>query len=266
MDYPELERAISVIRKLRDPEGGCPWDLEQTHKSLLPFLTEEAYEFIHAVESENIGEMKDELGDILLQVILHATIADQEGSFNLEDVSKNLADKLIRRHPHVFDEKVGKLTQKEIKENWQEIKKQERAENKISKEYQLPMKELSFPALTSAERIGKITKRLNFDWDDPSQVSYKVEEEWQELKEEITGPTYNMERVEEELGDFLFSVAQLSRHLKLDPEMTLRNANKKFIKRFQQVEDLITDDNKKFEDMTQQELDDYWNQVKLRNK
>jgi MazG family protein len=262
MNYPELERAISVIKKLRDPDGGCPWDLEQTHESLLPFLLEETYEYLHAVETDNKEEMKDELGDILLQVILHSTIADQENNFSIEDVAKNLADKLIRRHPHVFDEKVGKLSQEQIKENWQKIKKEEKTEKKQKYQYELPMKELAFPALTSAERIGKITRRLNFDWDNAPQVAYKVEEEWQELKEEISGPEYNMERVEEEMGDFLFSIAQLARHLKLDPEMTLRHANKKFISRFQKVEELITQDGKKFEEMNQMELDEYWNQVK----
>lgn len=265
MSYPELERAISVIKKLRDPDGGCPWDLEQTHESLIPFLTEEAYEFIHAVESGDPEEMKDEMGDLLLQVILHSVIAEQDKKFDLEEVAKNLADKLVRRHPHVFDEKTGTLSQEEIKENWQRIKKEEKEKKQNKDQYQLPYKELGFPALTSAERIGKITKRLNFDWDDAPQVAYKVEEEWQELKEEISGPQYNMKRVEEELGDFLFSIAQLSRHLNLDPEMTLRHANQKFIKRFQQMEDMIKSEGKDFQEMNQEQLDGYWNRVKSQN-
>lgn len=261
MNTPELHKLIDVISALLHPKTGCPWDLEQTHKSLLPFLLEESYEFMNAVENGDDHEMKDEIGDVLLQVLLHAKIASKEKRFDLEDVAKNLADKMIRRHPHVFNNSGEKITESEVKENWQKIKQAEKEKNSDKKTV-INKDDLCFPALYSAYKIGKKTRHLNFDWEEVSQVMYKVEEEWQELKEELAPAKPNKERIAEELGDFLFSTAQLARHLDLDPEDILRSANKKFVNRFQNMEELIADDKLNIKSLDQSQLDHYWALVK----
>jgi MazG family protein len=264
MSLKEFERLNEVVTKLRDPENGCPWDLEQTHRTLLKYLMEESYEFMHAVEDDNYDHMEDELGDVLLQVVLHSVIAKQAGKFDIESVSKRIADKMVRRHPHVFGD-VETKDVGEIKKNWEEIKQQEKADKEVK--YEIDNDLLAFPSLTSAAKIGKKTGKINFDWDGPSQVVYKVEEEWQELKEELAPyPNYNHERVKEELGDFLFSIAQLARHLKIDPEIALRDANLKFKQRFNQVEDLAKDKGIALRDSSQSELEELWQEVKYREK
>jgi MazG family protein len=262
MNHPAFEKLVQTVKALRHPQTGCPWDLKQTHSSLTKYLLEESYEFIHEVEEKNYDGMKEELGDVLLQVLLHSTIAEQSNTFNFEDVSRALDEKLIERHPHVFGE-TKKLTAEQVTEQWSEIKKK----NKKNKDLYLSKKDTFFSSLTSADRIGKKTNEIKFDWDHPSQVAYKVEEEWQELKEEIASyPQINSERVEEELGDALFSLAQLARHLKIDPEVALRKANLKFINRFNQMEELILKANKDIKKMNQEEMDYYWMEVKVLEK
>lgn len=258
MNYPELERCIQVIEKLRDPKGGCPWDLEQSHESLLKYLLEESYEYMEAVELKNPKLMEEELGDVLLQVLLHSTIASEAKAFTLETVAKTLADKIVRRHPHVFgDVKVSGSS--DVVANWKDIKEQEKGIRK----YTIDEKLLQAPALTSAFNIGKKSTAVNFDWDDYHQVAGKVEEEWQEVKEELPpGNQFNKERVKEEIGDLLFSVAQLARHLDIDPENCLRDANRKFINRFKQVEDTVKAQGKKLSETPQAELEKIWVEVK----
>lgn len=258
MNYPELEALISVVKKLRDPNDGCPWDLKQTHQTLLKYLIEESYEYIAAVENNDTKEMSEELGDVLLQILLHSTIAEQNKKFNLEDVARGLKEKLITRHPHVFGE-VSVSSADEVADNWQKIKNQTKGKNT----HLITDKDLALPALMSADHIGKKTKEIKFDWENPSQVAYKVEEEWQELKEELAAlPRINKERVAEELGDVLFSLAQLSRHLEIDPELALRKANQKFVKRFNQMETLINNAGKDILKMNQEQMDVYWLKVK----
>lgn len=261
MNHPELNRCIEVIRKLRHPTEGCPWDLEQTHKTLLKYLIEETYEFVEATEKDDPKLMEEELGDVLLQVLLHSTIAAEKGKFNLESVAKALADKIVRRHPHVFKptEQPVRISSQEVVNTWQEIKKQEKSE----KRYAIDTKYLQAPALESAYKIGKKSTTVNFDWDDYYQVVAKVEEEWQEVKEELPpGGRYDSRRVKEEIGDLLFSVAQLARHLDLNPEDCLRDANRKFIQRFQKVEDAVRSEGKTLEEMPQTELEKIWVKVK----
>lgn len=259
MAYPELERCIEVVKALRHPQTGCPWDLEQTHSTLLKYLIEESYEFIEAVESGNPKLMEEEIGDVLFQVLLHTNMGEERGEFSLESSAKILADKLVRRHPHVFNKTDAKLTPDQVIENWQKIKTAEKGEKK----YSIDEKNLHAPALESAFKIGKKSTSVNFDWSNYQQVVMKVEEEWQEVKEELppTG-TYNKERVKEEIGDLLFSVAQLARHLDLNPEECLRDANKKFIKRFKKVEDLARGEGKTLESTPQSELEEYWVKAK----
>ena len=259
MKNQEFQKLQDIIKKLRDPVDGCPWDLKQTHQSLLPYLIEESYEFLNAAESKSDFAMEEELGDILLQVLLHATIGEQENRFTLETVSKKLAEKLIRRHPHVFDKKDEKIDAEQVSKNWEKIKLEEKGQKNTS---YIDTSILNSPSLLSAYKIGKKTEKVGFDWEDYNQVSWKVEEEWQELKEELAPQKISIDRVEEEMGDFLFSAVQLARHLNLDPEKCLRNANKKFIKRFQKMEVLINQDGQNINDLNQKEMDIFWDEAK----
>jgi len=263
MNYPQIEKSIEVIKKLHHPTEGCPWDLAQTHKSLLKYLIEESYEFIEACEIGDPKMMEEELGDVLLQVLHHGVMAEKEGLFSLETIASKLSDKMIRRHPHVFGKSAEeKLDAQEVVNRWQEIKKIEKGE---SKKYSIEKKLLLAPALESSYRIGEKSKTVNFDWDDYYQVMEKVEEEWQEVKEELPpGGSYDIQRVQEEIGDLLFSVAQLARHLDLNPEECLRKANAKFIDRFQKVEDLVLASGKMMEQTPQSELEKFWIKVKAK--
>jgi MazG family protein len=259
MQHLELLRCIEVIKALRHPITGCPWDLEQTHESLLKYLIEESYEFIEATELKNPKLMEEELGDVLLQVLLHATIGEETKNFDLESVAKTLSEKMIRRHPHVFGDQADQLTSDEVVTNWQEIKKNEKGDPK----YSIDTKYLHAPALESAFKIGQKSTKVNFDWEDYYQVMAKVEEEWQEVKEELPpGGKHDKARVKEEIGDLLFSVAQLARHLDLNPEECLRDANRKFIHRFQKVEDKVKSRGKTLQETPQSELEIIWAEVK----
>ncbi len=264
MERPELDELINVVRALRDPKTGCPWDLKQNHQSLLRYLFEESYEFKNAVTQKSDSEMEEELGDILLQVLLHAQIATDRKAFTLESVAAKLKKKLIHRHPHVFASEGESLSAEEVEKRWQKLKEQEKPATKTPA---LSNRVLNDTALGTAKTIGEKTRELNFDWEDAPQVLYKVEEEWQELKEEIVpGVEVNRQRIQEELGDFLFSTVQLARHLGVDSEEALRQANEKFVRRFQQVEHLIQQEKLNFTDLSQQQLDVYWNQVKYNEK
>jgi len=269
MSQTQFEKLKEVVDDLRHPQNGCPWDLKQTHESLLKYLIEESYEFIEAVEQKNDKKMEEEIGDVLLQVLLHARLADERKAFNIESVSQTLREKLIRRHPHVFENKNTSLSAEEVLVNWELIKQEEksREERENSSHHRIKMSVLHNPALVSAVKIGKKTNELKFDWDNYQQVAYKVEEEWQELKEELT-PTagLNKARVKEELGDLLFSIAQLARHLDLDAEDALRQANKKFLTRFYSMEDLMKAKNARLEDMNQTQMDVFWNEAKILEK
>jgi MazG family protein len=258
----ELQRTIDVVKKLRDPQDGCPWDLEQTHESLLRYLLEESYEFIEAVEKKAPAHMKEELGDVLLQVLLHARIAEQSGGFTLEDVAKGLADKLIHRHPHVFGQTVPGLTPDEVRTRWEDLKAKEKGDKPSSA---IPAKLLHNPALRTSHLIGNASSKIAFDWENYQQVIYKVEEEWQELKEELPlSGQFNPERVAEELGDLLFSVAQLSRHLGFDAEEVLRQGNRKFLKRFHCLEEIARERGLEIPKLSQAEMETLWSAAKAR--
>jgi MazG family protein len=269
MSQTQFEKLKDIIADLRHPTNGCPWDLKQTHQSLLKYLIEESYEFIEAVELNDPKKMEEELGDVLLQVLLHSQLADEKKLFNIESVAKVLSEKLIRRHPHVFEKKDSSLSAEEVLINWEKIKQEEKTREELEKisNHRIKNSVLHAPALISAYKIGKKTNELKFDWDNYQQVAYKVEEEWQELKEELSPtPGLNKTRVQEELGDLLFSVAQLARHLDIDPELALRDANKKFLKRFHSMEDLMAKKNAKLEAMNQTQMDVFWNEAKVLEK
>lgn len=263
-----FEKLKDVITELRHPVSGCPWDLKQTHESLLKHLLEESYEFVEAVELKDPKKMEEEIGDVLLQVLLHSQMASEKGQFDIESVAAALSDKLIRRHPHVFENKDTTLSPEQVLINWEQIKKEEKAREEGEKtHHRIKSSALNAPPLMAAVKIGQKTNDIKFDWDDYTQVVYKVEEEWQELKEELTpNRELNRDAVFEEMGDLLFSVAQLARHLDIDPHEALRHANKKFLRRFHAMEDLMVNAGVQLESMNQEQMDVYWNQAKHNEK
>jgi MazG family protein len=249
----------ATIAKLRDPKDGCPWDLEQTHETLIPYLIEESFEFLDAVERKSFDDMKDELGDVLLQVFLHSQLASEKQLFTIEDVAQTINQKMIRRHPHVFETPEKKITKEKIKENWKSIKEQEKGKQ----ESIIPRKYLHNPSLLSSYKIGKETEKIQFDWGSPKDTLEKVHEELEELKQEvIERPQKDPAAIEEEMGDLLFTVAQLARHLQLNPEDCLRKANKKFLKRFHMMEELSDKKGIPFEELSLQEKEQLWIEVK----
>lgn len=268
MNKTNFEKLKDVISDLRHPVDGCPWDLKQTHESLLKYLLEESYEFVEAVEKSDPKKMEEEIGDVLMQVLLHAQLGHEKNLFDIESISKVLTEKLIRRHPHVFEKKDTSISADQVLINWEKIKAEEKLrEEGENDHHRIKSSVLNAPPLMSAVKIGKKTNDLKFDWSDYSQVSYKVEEEWQELKEELTPHrAMNREAVFEELGDLLFSVAQLARHLNMDPHDALRAANKKFLRRFHAMEDLMKQKGAILEEMNQEQMDVYWNQAKTNEK
>lgn len=257
-----FERLLAVIAKLRDPSGGCPWDLEQTHQTLKPYLVEEAYETLDAIDegkSDNsYTKLKEELGDVLLQVVLHAQVAKDNKSFTIDDVMKGLIEKLIRRHPHVFGD-VKAASAKEVTENWEKLKLKEQPAGK-GMLIGLPR---SMPALLKCHRIGEKVARVGFDWAESAEVREKVREELNEFLEADDKKQRDAAHVKEELGDLLFTVAQLARKMGLNAEDVLAEANDKFCKRFAQIEEL---GGHRLGEKTPAQLEEYWQQVKAKEK
>lgn len=249
--YKNLEELIKIVKILRSPEG-CQWDREQTHASLKPNMLEEAYEAIDAIDNNDLKHLKEELGDVLLQVVLHSQIAEEEKSFNIEDVAKEIKDKLIRRHPHVFGDKKLNSTE-EILENWEEIKKTE----KLHRKSVLDGVSKSQPALMSAQKISKKAVKVGFEWDCEKTLYECVFSEFEEFKKACKDKNFN--EMEEEMGDILFAVVNLARWNKIDAEQALLKANKKFVKRFHQMEKLAT---KSLNEYSFEEFDELWKVAK----
>lgn len=249
--YKNLEKLIEIIEILRSPQG-CKWDREQTHCSLKPNMLEEAYEAVDAINDNDMSHLKEELGDVLLQVVLHSQIAKEEHSFDIEDVAQTLNEKLIHRHPHVFGDTKVSSTQ-EILANWEKLKKEEKPHRKsimdgISK---------SQSALMSAQKISKKAVKVGFEWDKEETLYDCVMSEIDEFKEACIEGDFQHE--EEELGDILFAIVNLARWNKIDAEQALIKANKKFIKRFKKMEELAT---KPLEEYTFDEYDKLWKAAK----
>jgi len=225
----KIENLIYIVKKLRDPENGCPWNIQQTHESLLPYLLEEAYEVIYAIKNKDDKSVKEELGDLLLQIILHSVIADENKNFNLETIIDNLNKKLIRRHPHIF-KNPKKLNNEELKKQWDDIKESEGKVTNLYDPFHSIIKNNS--VLSQTIKISNIAKDLGFDWKNYQGPALKVTEELNEVLAETKKQKRTKIKLEEEIGDLLFSVANLSRHLDINPEIALLSANTKFIKRF----------------------------------
>ncbi|MFG6117397.1 nucleoside triphosphate pyrophosphohydrolase [Halobacillus sp. MO56] len=250
-------RLREVIRELRGPDG-CPWDKKQTHESLRKYLIEEAYEFIDAVNKLDDEAMVEELGDVLLQVMLHSQIGEDEGFFTVDDVILSITEKMIRRHPHVFGD-ISVNSSEEVITNWDDIKKQEKA---VQPESMLDQTPASFPALLQAEEIQKRAAKVGFDWKESGPVWSKVEEEWQEFKEAQQAD--DAREMEKELGDLLFSIANLARHYKINAESALQGTNEKFRDRFRYMEQKASEQGAALKELTLNELEKWWNDAKKR--
>ena len=253
----EFFKLRQVIAKLRSPEG-CPWDREQTHESLKRYLIEEVYELLEAIDNDDLDHMTEELGDVLLQVMLHAQIGEDDGYFTIQDVIQNITEKMVRRHPHVFGDVTADTTD-DVMNNWQAIKQQEKGTENDDKPL-LKGAGAGQPALIQAMEIQKKAAKVGFDWDNPSGAWDKFEEEWQEFQDEIANG--NKEASLKEFGDILFALVNVSRFHNIFPEEALIMANQKFISRFSYVEKKVKQSGKSFEAFNLAELDEFWNEAK----
>lgn len=255
-----LGRAAAIMARLRAP-GGCPWDREQTFETIMPYTLEETYEVFDAIERKAWPELKDELGDLLLQVLFYAEMASDAGYFTLRDVAQNLSEKLIRRHPHVFGD-VAAADANAVLRNWDQIKREEKDAKAEPEKAPSMMNDIprSMPAMLEATKLGSRAAKVGFDWPNVDGLFEKLAEETTELREELSGEV-QAERVEEELGDLLFTVANLARHLRVDPEFVLRKANAKFRKRFAAME-REAGGRERMEAMSADELEGLWSRAK----
>jgi tetrapyrrole methylase family protein / MazG family protein len=259
MDKYNFNTLVEIMRRLRGP-GGCPWDAEQTHESLTRYLLEESYEVIEAIEVKSNDHLKEELGDLLLQPVFHAAIAEESGTFTIDDVIKTLCDKLVRRHPHVFGDMNISDSNAQI-ENWEKIKKMEKGDERKSALSGVPPQ---LPALLKAQKITEKAARVGFDWEHVDQVVAKVMEELHEFEEAMTQGS--IERMEAELGDLLFAVVNLGRFMSINPEEALRKTIRRFQKRFEYVEQSLNDQGRHMNSTPLNEMDLLWEEAKRLEK
>ncbi len=255
----KISKLLDIMKDLRNPETGCPWDVKQTFETIAPYTVEEAYEVSDAIDRKDMDDLKDELGDLLLQVVFHSQIADESGLFDFNDVVDSISNKMIRRHPHVFTEKTEKSSE-DVKETWENIKATERNSKKENVSA-LDGIALSLPALLRAEKLTKRAARVNFDWPSYREVFDKIREEIEELEVELDNNA-PIDRIEDELGDLLFCMANLARHLKLDPEQSLKRANNKFYNRFKAVELSFNEENLIFSEQSLEKMESRWQEIK----
>ncbi|MDB2611987.1 nucleoside triphosphate pyrophosphohydrolase [Gammaproteobacteria bacterium] len=249
---------LETMRMLRDKDNGCPWDIEQTLESLSPCVVEEAYEVADAIAKKDYNNLKEELGDVLLQVVFQAEIANELKLFNFDEIVDTLNKKLIRRHPHVFEDAPKPLSAQEQTQAWDAIKAQEKnPQDTLNTFDDIPS---SLPPILKATKIQKKASKKGFDWKECFDVIEKVEEELKELKLEIQ--QNNNENIQDELGDLLFSIINLSRHLEIDASEAINQANHKFVKRFRLMEEEISIDNQEIDNLTSDELEEFWVKIK----
>lgn len=257
-----LEQLLAIMRRLRDPETGCPWDVEQTYASIAPYTIEEAYEVADAIERGAMDELRDELGDLLLQVVFHSQIAEEEGNFTFNDVANEVANKMINRHPHVFGNESRDKSADQQTQDWEKVKAAERAAKGAIGV--LDDVAVGLPALLRALKLQKRAARVGFDWPSTDQVLDKIKEEADELTEAKN--TLGPDEIKEEMGDLLFVMANLSRHLGVDPEEALRGANAKFTRRFAHIEGALAQIGKTPAQSNLEEMDALWDAAKRREK
>ena len=261
-----ITRLAEIVAVLRAP-GGCPWDREQTHQTLRPSLLEECYEVIDAIERNDVFNLKEELGDLLVNIIMHTQLAEESSAFDLEAVAHEACEKLIRRHPHVFEknkasQESADMTTDEVLQQWDKIKQQEKREDGSSKKIISALDGVphSFPALLRAHKIQTKAAKVGFDWKNLSDVVDKIREELDEVAEALA--TSNREHQEEELGDLLFSIVNLTRSMEMNAELLLQQATKKFIRRFHSIESILQKKNQAISDCSFEELNELWEKVK----
>lgn len=254
-----MQALLAIMARLRDPNKGCPWDLEQDMHSIIPHTLEEVYEVEEAIATNNMRDLPDELGDLLFQVVFLSHLAQEQSLFNFQDVVKSITDKLIRRHPHIF----GNATITSAEEqtaSWEAIKAQERKGKKSAPVSVLDDVPYALPALMRASKLQKRASQVGFDWDNVQDVIAKLEEEIGELKEAIEQK--NPVNMKEELGDMLFAMVNIANHLNIKAEDALRGTNRKFIQRFQYIEQKMQEEGKQWDEMSLQELDTLWETAK----
>ncbi len=257
-DLRPIDRLLAIMARLRDPGDGCPWDLEQTFATIAPYTVEEAYEVADAIERGDLGDLKDELGDLLLQVVFHARMAEEAGAFAFDDVARAINDKMIRRHPHVFgDETYASLAHQ--KQGWEALKSAER-EKKGKVGSLLDDVPVGLPGLTRAVKLSKRAATVGFVWPTVGDVVRKLHEEVGEMLAEVEAG--DLDKVRDELGDVLFVVANLARTLDIDPEDAIRGTNAKFVRRFRYVEERLADRGKSPAQSDLAEMDALWDEAK----
>ena len=257
-----MDRLLRIMATLRNPDGGCPWDLEQTYATIAPHTLEEAYEVVEAIEAGDKASLKDELGDLLFQVVFYAQMAKEEGSFDFDQVAEAICDKMERRHPHVFGSAGMRDSGSHLKQ-WEEQKAAERAEKAASGT--LDGVSVALPALPRAVKLQKRVARVGFDWPDVEQVFDKLTEEIGELRAEL-GEHPDQARITDEMGDILFVCANLARKLGVDPETALRGCNQKFERRFRHIETGLAQTGRRPEDASLQEMEELWVEAKKLEK
>lgn len=259
-----IYRLVEIMARLRDPQAGCPWDVQQTFATIAPYTIEEAYEVADAIDRGNLDDLRDELGDLLLQVVFHARMAEERGAFAFDDVAAAISDKMVQRHPHVFgDAKVDDAAAQTVA--WEAQKARERARKAGSAGTHSALEGVAraLPALLRAQKLQKRAATVGFDWPDIAPVVDKVREELREVLDTRDEPS---DRREEEVGDLLFACVNLARHFGVDAEGALRNANDKFERRFRRVEARIEENGTRADDLDLATLDDHWNAVKAAEK
>jgi MazG family protein len=259
----DLSRLVEIMAALRNPEGGCPWDLEQDFSTIRHFTIEEAYEVADAIEREDYEELRDELGDLILQPVYHAQMASERGLFDIGDVIESITTKLIRRHPHVFGDEAASGASG-AKRHWEAMKAAERTDKAAVRQSLLDDVPHNLPALSRAEKLSRRAATVAFDWPDWQQTLEKVREELDETAAAAAGG--DDAEVHEELGDLLFAVANLARKLGVDPEAALREANRKFTRRFRHVEERALGDGIPLAEAGLERLDGYWNEIRARER
>ncbi len=264
----KIERLIAIMAALRAPETGCPWDVEQDFRSIAPYTIEEAYEVVDAIERGDLDDLRDELGDLLLQVVFHARMAEEAGAFAFPDVVRAICEKLVRRHPHVFGD-ARDMTSADVADQWEKIKAEEKSHRRTlpTAPGLLTGVPLPLPALTRAVKLQAKASKVGFDWNDARHVLGKIREETDEVEAELAQPdAIATPALEEEIGDLLFVVANLARHAGVDPEQALRSANAKFERRFGHIERVLADRGLEPAKATLDQMEDLWNEAKALEK
>ena len=257
----EIIRLHGIMQALRDPQTGCPWDIEQSFETIAPYTIEEAYEVSEAIYNGDRAKIADELGDLLLQVVFHSQIAAEENSFTLADVAHLISDKMVRRHPHVFAD-AHRPDAAGQKQAWEDIKAEERAAKSDEAVSVLDDVAVTLPAMVRAAKLQKRAARVGFDWPDLRSVIAKLHEETDELLAEWDKESQDAEKLQDEVGDILFVASNLARKVGVDPETALLGCNRKFEKRFRHIEDKIAEDGRSLEDATLDEMEAYWQEAK----